>query len=149
MRKKADLSASISPAGPAVTLSVTDAEEKKRLEKVARFVPVYAARMLPALAKAMIYRALVEVPLPPLVGTMRPGFKVGDRLFYREWVGGPTGRADLLTIREITRDGTHAIVWRSWSWLQGKIDDDLSELALRVDTTGNFPLLDYSPEESA
>lgn len=129
--------------------NVTDDAEKKHAEKVARYRMVYAARVLPELAAALSKGpAITEVPLPSLVGLTRAGFKVGDRLFFREWNGGPTGRAELLTILEFMREGNSARVWRSWGWSRGKVDDDLSELSLRIDPSGNFPLLGLLPPES-
>lgn len=116
-------------------INLTDDTEKRRAEKIARYRMVFSARMLPALAVSIARgQAVVEVPLPPFSGTKKaPGFKVGDRLFYREWQGGPTGRAELLTILEFTREGNAAMVWRSFAWSRGKETDDLSELSLRVD----------------
>ena len=141
-------------------LNVTDAEEKRAAERRAAWPLVFAARMAPALASTMTGRAEVEVPLPSLEGLRGAfpsmtapgaakgaeaargaarGFVVGDRLFYREYFGAYSGRADLLTIvrfvqfeEDAAKAGNYAIVYRSFGWSRGKVDDDLSELSLRV-----------------
>lgn len=137
---------------PAAT-NVTDETEKRLADRRLKWPRVFAARMLPALAARMKGLALVEVPLPSLVG-LAPGavksFVVGARLFYREWLGGPTGRADLLTILEFTKEGNAAIVSRSFGWSRGKIDADLSELSLVVlNPEGVLPLVGDAVPEAA
>ncbi len=154
-------------AARAETANVTDETEKRRAEKAAKFPRVFAARMLPALAATMTGRAIVEVPLPMLPdgargffasSTSPNGFRMfvaGDRLFYREWNGGPTGRADLLTILGFpayedadgepgAKAGNWARCYRSFGWSRGKVDDDLSELSLVVvnrESDGPAPLV--------
>ncbi len=100
---------------------------------------------------------MAEVPLP---SPGRPGgFKAGDRLLYREYNGGPTGRAQLLTIVDIIdfpggpasetsaargfHEGNYARCWRSWGWSRGA-PDDLSELSLRVENPEAMPLIETS-----
>jgi hypothetical protein len=102
------------------------------LERVAAIV-----KMRPALAAAIKGKHVARIPLPPLV----PPVRVGERLMLIEWAGATTGRADVLCVEEIQGYEEKCLVRRSWCWMQGKHDTDLSSLSLAVDETRAVPLI--------
>lgn len=92
--------------------------------------PVYVMKMTPALAALLTGRESVSLSLPRVL-------KAGERVFLREWNGGPTGRADLCTVL----GGTNPVqLRRGWAWGSGKVDDDLSALSCLA-LPDEFPIL--------
>ncbi len=105
---------------------IKDTDKREPKERV--LTPCFAARMSPALAKEIAGRLQVTIPTPTDMGAHV--LAKGSRLFLREWTGAPTGRADVVRVVEV--GPTSLIVERTWGWSQGKIDDDLSFLALAI-----------------
>lgn len=106
-----------------------------------------SCRMSPELAKAIVGKFRVTIPIPK-DETLRD-VTVGARLFLREWWDGvPTGRADLVRVVAVSEDdGTEGYadrctVERGWCWLREKLDDDLTQLALTV-LPDHFPGIGY------
>lgn len=87
---------------------------------------VTAVRMSPEIAKAIAGKLVASIPIPAEIEKPKPG----DRLFLREWVGAPTGRADLVTVLHV--EGDELTIERPWGWASHKLDDDLSQLGLIV-----------------
>jgi len=99
----------------------TPAEKTER-----KLTPVLAVRMSPEIAKAIRGKLEASIPLPD----EGPAPIVGDRLFLREWIGAPTGRADLVKV--IAVEGSALRIERPWGWGSCKTDDDLSSLGFAV-----------------
>lgn len=103
-----------------------------------RFAAVVHVR--PRLAAAIKGQHYVTIPIPALV----PPVRVGERLFLVEWIGAPTGRADLVEVASIgegVETTGHLLVRRSFCWAQGKHDTDLSCVSLSVDEKRAIPLI--------
>ena len=77
----------------------------------------------------------MQIPTPALV----PPVRTGERLFLIEWIGAPTGRADLVTV-ELAEEH-YSWVRRSWCWGSNKHDTDLSCVSLSVDPERAIPLI--------
>lgn len=93
--------------------------------------------MRPKLAAEIRGKNLAAIPIPALV----PPVRLGERLFLVEWIGAPTGRADLVTVEVIDLEGGGIGVRRSYCWAQEKRDTDLSCVSLTVDENRAIPLI--------
>lgn len=100
---------------------------------------VFKLKMNAKVAAYMKKKAVVGLKIPLL-------FATGDRLWMVEFLGAPTGRADLCTV--IGTSGNLLLLHRGMCWQQGKFDDDLSELNLTI-LPDAYKLIDDSaiPEE--
>lgn len=87
-----------------------------------------SVRMSPALAAATAGKFHAVIPMLADVG--EHVVKVGHRLFLREWTAVPTGRADI--VRVLAVDASGITIERTWGWHQGKIDDNLDDLGLKM-----------------
>ncbi len=108
---------------------------KPRSEKV------YKLKMNAAVAAFTKGKPVVCLQIPLL-------FATGDRLWMVEYLGAPTGRADLCTV--IGTSGNLLVLERRMCWGSNKFDDDLSELSLTV-LPDSYSLIDDSaiPEKKS
>ena len=100
---------------------------------------VYKLKMVPAVAAYTAGKPFVALAIPLV-------FPPGTRLWMVEYIGAPTGRADLCTV--IGNDGNLLVLERRYCFRQGKFDDDLSDVSLTI-TPSEYRLVDKSaiPEE--
>jgi hypothetical protein len=91
----------------------------------------YKMKMSREVADHIRNRDIVALKLPLI-------FPPGTRLFLQEYVGAPTGRADVTTV--IGTDGDKLLLARRWCWARGKEDDDLSGLGLALEKD-EWPLI--------
>ncbi len=86
--------------------------------------PVLLLRMRPALGAQLRGKAIARIPMPR--GKLGQNLKPSARLFLQEFNGGPTGRADLVSVIGPEAEGAECLVARGWCWGSGKMDDDLT-----------------------
>lgn len=132
--------------GPVVE-KVPVEKDEPRTKKTPLPPPVaMACRMSPELAKRIKGKFRVSIPIPK-DDTVRD-VTVGARLFLREWIGAPTGRADLVRVIAVSVDDgepgyeDRCTVERAWCWMSGKLDDDLAFLGLTL-VPDHFPAVGY------
>lgn len=127
----------VKPAGVETTAVDFIVSEPNDGGKTRKLCPVYVFKMseeLGAIFRGKPYASLILLRL----------FRPGERLFLREFNGAATGRADLCMVMRTDpspRDGGYLTsLSRRWCWGQGKHDDDLTDLSLKV-LPDEFPIL--------